>query len=254
MKGAKSDGDTPRPSRTGVEIFGTPDYMAPEQTSLGRADERSDVYAMGSVLYELLTGRLPFMAKGVALLLEAKAHGNPESPRQVAPERKIPEASKRNLHASARASPEPSVPDGARDATRDRGSPARAGGETQATQTLLPWRHGRDARARRRGRLRGRAGIVPRAKTYAGAVEGKAKSWFQGKPENRRDAVAAAPTRGHDERSNGCRQRRRRRLGERDGGQRRARHNRGGRRLTGRRLDARDARSHRRYELGPRRP
>ncbi|MFO0616475.1 MAG: protein kinase [Polyangiaceae bacterium] len=86
----KGEGDA-EPSKTnGVEIFGTPDYMAPEQAARGKADERSDIYAMGSVLYELLTGKLPFHGRGVALLLEAKAQGNPPTLREAAPERNIP--------------------------------------------------------------------------------------------------------------------------------------------------------------------
>jgi serine/threonine-protein kinase len=73
----------------GQHIVGTPEYMAPEQAR-GTADERSDLYALGAVLFELMSGRLPHQAESPVLLLDAKFRTEPDSLRTIAPERGIP--------------------------------------------------------------------------------------------------------------------------------------------------------------------
>jgi serine/threonine-protein kinase len=73
----------------GLSIVGTPEYMAPEQAR-GEADQRSDLYALGVVLFELLSGHLPHEAESPVLLLDAKFRKQPESLRKLVPERGIP--------------------------------------------------------------------------------------------------------------------------------------------------------------------
>ena len=66
------------------KVTGTPNYMSPEQVrgEGHRIDGRTDIYALGVILYRLLSGRLPFTAPSVADLIEAVLTHEPRPPRQ----------------------------------------------------------------------------------------------------------------------------------------------------------------------------
>jgi serine/threonine-protein kinase len=76
-------------TKTGA-IFGTPNYMAPEQALGRKVDHRVDVYSMGVILYEMLTGHLPFRSDSFVAILTQHVMEPPEPPRRAAPERGIP--------------------------------------------------------------------------------------------------------------------------------------------------------------------
>jgi serine/threonine-protein kinase len=71
---------------------GTPLYMSPEQVGDRLIDERTDVFSMGVVLYELLALREPFRGHRIEETFENILHKNPPPPSEQAPEREIPAA------------------------------------------------------------------------------------------------------------------------------------------------------------------
>src|SRR5579862_4863374 len=88
---AKMRAETQSPSITSPGIVcGTPEYMSPEQARGDPLDARSDLYSIGVILYQLLTGRLPFEADSPTQVVLAHLTETPKDPRAVAPDRNIP--------------------------------------------------------------------------------------------------------------------------------------------------------------------
>jgi serine/threonine-protein kinase len=72
------------PTRTGV-LMGTPEFMAPEQCGGEEVDARTDLYAVGVLGYQLLTGRAPFTGRNAAEILVAHLQQAPRPPHEVRP-------------------------------------------------------------------------------------------------------------------------------------------------------------------------
>src|SRR5262249_19680715 len=85
--------DGPTRITRGGAVFGTPEYMAPEQAA-GRSDndQRVDIYALGTVMYELLVGRVPHKGETVVATLAQQMLDPIEPPRRMNPHAQVTDA------------------------------------------------------------------------------------------------------------------------------------------------------------------
>jgi len=72
-------------------MLGTPQYMAPEQLRGQKADCRSDIYSLGVIMYEMLTGKPPFNSKKTSEIVVGHLNVTPESPKRVRMDLNIPD-------------------------------------------------------------------------------------------------------------------------------------------------------------------
>jgi serine/threonine protein kinase len=67
------------------QTMGTPDYISPEQVRGKRGDARSDLYSVGVMLYEMLTGKVPFTGPNAFIIMNDRLLNNPMPPREIDP-------------------------------------------------------------------------------------------------------------------------------------------------------------------------
>jgi serine/threonine protein kinase len=97
------DGAGTNLTKTGM-IMGTPSYMSPEQARGDRVDHRTDVYAVGAILYAALTGQRPFDSNDPLVIVTAVLTRDPPPPRSIEPS--IPEALELAIQRSMAKEPE----------------------------------------------------------------------------------------------------------------------------------------------------
>ncbi|MEU7256943.1 serine/threonine-protein kinase [Streptomyces rimosus] len=187
-------GFTARLTGTGIAM-GTPHYMSPEQIGAGTVDHRSDLYSLGCVLYELVTGAPPFDLDDAWAVLVGHRDTAPEPPRARRPD--LPEAYERIVLDLLEKVPDDRPRDAAELVKRlvsarrsqgapygDEGGPVEAGRRTatRVVRSLPSWTQGMTVGSRAEPRAR-RAGGADRAAGLTGA-------WTSGLPPLSRDTPA----------------------------------------------------------------
>jgi serine/threonine-protein kinase len=140
--GIARDAGSRRITRMGnSQSMGTPDYMAPEQVRGKRADHRTDIYNLGALLYEMLTGSVPFQDENQWAALNARTTGDPRAPRKL--NRDIsPQAEEIVLRALQRNPAERYPSAAAMKAQLDSSENVRVSGLSERLQQLPPPRRG----------------------------------------------------------------------------------------------------------------
>jgi len=120
---------------------GTPDYMAPEQVKGKRGDERTDIYSLGAILYEMVVGTTPFECENEnpLVIMNARVTGDPVAPRKRNPN-VSPQTEEIILHAMERNPRDRYQSAAAMKADLDNPAAVQLTGRCDRLQTPAPWK------------------------------------------------------------------------------------------------------------------
>jgi serine/threonine-protein kinase len=140
--GIARGGEGRRITYTGfTPAMGTPDYMAPEQVKGKRGDARTDIYSLGAILYEMLTGHQPFEGENPLVIMNARLISDPVAPRKANPELS-PQIEEIILHAMER-DPARRYTSAAEMKTEiDNPDTVTVTGRAERLQAQVPWKQG----------------------------------------------------------------------------------------------------------------
>jgi len=104
-KERKAGAELQKLTATGI-ILGTPEFMSPEQLRGKPLDARTDIYSLGLMIYEMLTGKLPFTGRTQQEMMIARLRNDPTPLRKMRPDLNLPESIERVLNKAMQRSPE----------------------------------------------------------------------------------------------------------------------------------------------------
>jgi eukaryotic-like serine/threonine-protein kinase len=104
-KERRAEGELQKLTATGI-ILGTPEFMSPEQLRGKTLDARTDIYSLGLLVYEMLTGKLPFQGRTQQEMMIARLKSDPIPLRKMRPELNLSESVERVLNRAMQRNPE----------------------------------------------------------------------------------------------------------------------------------------------------